>query len=411
MKNEKLRVPKLRFKEFSGEWNILSIQELIERNFIISHLDGNHGELYPKSSEFSDKGIPYISANDLVNNRVDLNNCKYLPFEIAKRYKKGIAKDGDVIFAHNATVGPTALLKTNLDFVILSTTTTYFRCNINKLSNIYFLIYLTSINFIKQYSRVMSQSTRNQVPITMQRKFFVSLPTKKEQEKIASFLSSIDKKINQLSKKDELLQNYKKAMMQKIFSQKLRFKKEDGSEYPKWEEKKLGDISNIIMGQSPDSKSYNNDGDGIYLIQGNADIEDRKSNPRSWTNEPTKECKVGDLILTVRAPVGAIAKSLHNACIGRGVCVIRNKETSSLEYLYQYLLWFEPRWIALEQGSTFTAVSSSDIKSLKIPFPYLKEQIKIANFLSSLDTKISQNKKALEETQKFKKALLQKMFV
>ena len=100
----------------------------------------------------------------------------------------------------------------------------------------------------------------------------------------------------------------------------LRFKGFEGE----FEYKKLGDVSNVIMGQSPDSKSYNENREGYYLIQGNADIKNRISSPRQWTNMPTKTCEIGDVILTVRAPVGAVAKSLHNACIGRGVCVIRN---------------------------------------------------------------------------------------
>jgi len=374
MKNEKLRVPKLRFKEFSGEWEEKGIGQVLKigSGKDYKHLD--HGN------------IPVYGTGGLMT------------------YVNDYLYDGvSVCIGRKGTIDKPMLLSGEFWTVDTLFYTHSFKESIPE----FIFSIFQRINW-KLYNEASGVPSLSKATIE---KVKVNIPKKQEQEKIASFLSSIDKKINQLSKKDELLQNYKKAMMQKIFSQKLRFKKENRSDYRKWEEKKLGDISNIIMGQSPDSKSYNNGGDGIYLIQGNADIEDRKSNPRSWTNEPTKECKVGDLILTVRAPVGAIAKSLHNACIGRGVCVIRNKETSSLEYLYQYLLWFEPRWIALEQGSTFTAVSSSDIKSLKIPFPYLKEQTKIANFLSSLDTKISQNKKALEETQKFKKALLQKMFV
>ena len=98
----------------------------------MSHLDGNHWELYPKSSEFSLSGIPYLSANDFSNGIVDFTVCKYLSKERALKFKKWIAKNGDVLFAHNATVWPVTLLHTDYDYVILSTTATYFRCdNIN----------------------------------------------------------------------------------------------------------------------------------------------------------------------------------------------------------------------------------------------------------------------------------------
>jgi type I restriction enzyme S subunit len=165
------------------------------------------------------------------------------------------------------------------------------------------------------------------------------------------------------------------------------------------------------MGQSPESSSYNSIGNGYYLIQGNADISNRKTSPRNWTNEPTKLCDIGDLILTVRAPVGAIAKSNHNACIGRGVCSIKNKKKSNIAFLYQFLLDFENRWNRLEQGSTFTAVSGKDIRSVEVPFPCFEEQTKIADFLSDLDTKIEVLSTSIENTQTFKKGLLQQLFV
>ena len=199
--------------------------------------------------------------------------------------------------------------------------------------------------------------------------------------------------------------------MQKIFSQEIRFKDDNGHEFPKWEKKKLGEVAEVIMGQSPDSNSYNTEGIGRPLIQGNADIKNRMSNPRNWTAITTKECYVGDLLMTVRAPVGAIAKSMHNACIGRGVCAIRNKSQCNIEFLYQFFLGYELRWANIEQGSTFTAVSGADIKKLKISVPNLIEQTKIANFLSAIDDKINRTQKQIEKAEVWKKGLMQQMFV
>ncbi|MFN5388619.1 MAG: restriction endonuclease subunit S, partial [Pseudanabaena sp.] len=122
-------LPKLRFPEFhkSGEWEEKSIQDLIDKKIIIGHLDGNHGALYPRAEEFSKEGVPYISANDFITGHIDFNRCKYISVQRALQFKKGVAKDGDILFAHNATVGPVAKLSTNFQFVILSTTATYFR--------------------------------------------------------------------------------------------------------------------------------------------------------------------------------------------------------------------------------------------------------------------------------------------
>jgi type I restriction enzyme S subunit len=152
-------VPKLRFPEFSGEWATNTIQSFLDNKFIVGHLDGNHGALYPKSEDFSKNGIPYVTANDFINGEVEFNKCKFLSYEKAKLFKKGIAKNGDVLFAHNATVGPCAILKTELDYVVLSTTATYYRCDLNKLNNYFLFHYLQSTNFVSQYSSIMSQST------------------------------------------------------------------------------------------------------------------------------------------------------------------------------------------------------------------------------------------------------------
>ena len=243
-------------------------------------------------------------------------------------------------------------------------------------------------------------------------KIEVFIPSLPEQTKIANFLTAVDEKITLLTQKADLLSQYKKGLMQQIFSQELRFKDDDGQEFPEWEESELGKVSTITMGQSPDSKSYNDIDEGQPLIQGNADISKRKTNPRIWTSQPTKECKINDIILTVRAPVGAVAKSYHNACIGRGVCAIRNIDKGTTNFIYQLLLWFEPtKWVSLEQGSTFTAVNSNDIKTLTIPVPCLKEQTKIANFLTAIDEKITTNQTQLNAVKQYKQGLLQQMFV
>ncbi len=213
------KMPKYRFKEFEndGDWVEESIQKLIDKKTIVSHLDGNHGALYPKAEEFSTEGIPYISANDFISGLINFSKCKFLPVSKAKQFKKGVAKNGDILFAHNATVGPVAKLVTTFPYVILSTTATYFRSDNEKLINDFLLYALTSPSFVKQYTRVMSQSTRNQVPITTQREFTLHLPKPKEQQKIASCLTSLDAIITVQEEKIEQLKLHKKGLMQGLF--------------------------------------------------------------------------------------------------------------------------------------------------------------------------------------------------
>lgn len=218
---QKLFSQQIRFKaddgsEF-GEWEEKTIQYFLDQNYILDQMDGNHGELYPKSEEFSDSGIPYIGATDFSNGAVNFLSCKKIPLGRALKFKKGIAKNGDVLFAHNATVGPVALLITDLEFVILSTTATYYRCNPKKIINIYLKSALESDYFKKQYVGIMSQSTRNQVPITTQRKLNLVVPCLEEQTKIANFLSAIDQKIEVVAQQIEQAKQWKKGLLQQMF--------------------------------------------------------------------------------------------------------------------------------------------------------------------------------------------------
>ncbi len=212
-------LPYLRFPEFqnAAEWELSSIQELIDKGLITGHLDGNHGELYPLANEFSSSGVPYISANDFAEGYVDFKRCRYLSESRALKFKKGVARNGDILFAHNATVGPVAKLRTPLKFVVLSTTATYFRCDLARLLNDFLKFALTSSAFVNQYSRVMAQSTRNQVPITAQRKFFLQIPSLPEQQRIASCLGSLDDVIAAQSMKLESLRTHKRGLMQQLF--------------------------------------------------------------------------------------------------------------------------------------------------------------------------------------------------
>lgn len=211
--------PRLRFPEFQnlGEWKVSSIQELIAKKFIVGHLDGNHGSLYPRAEEFSETGVPYISATNFNNGSIDFEKCKYLPADRAAQFKKGVACDGDILFAHNATVGPVAKLTTKHDFVILSTSLTYFRCNRALLSSDFLQCALVSPAFVDQCARVMAQSTRNQIPITAQRTFSVQTPTLPEQQRIADCFTSLDKLVTVARQELETFKTHKKGLMQQLF--------------------------------------------------------------------------------------------------------------------------------------------------------------------------------------------------
>ena len=191
---------KARFVEMFGNpvtnphgYLVQTLQQLIDSGFITYHLDGNHGGDYPRSEEFVESGVPYIGANCIVNGEINFSMAKYLTEEKAGKLRKGIARDGDVLFAHNATVGPTVVLHTNMPKVILSTSLTAYRCNQNRIKPNYLKAYMQSDGFIRQYSEEMKQTTRNQVPITAQKKYLFLVPPLEDQEKFAIFVDRIDK--------------------------------------------------------------------------------------------------------------------------------------------------------------------------------------------------------------------------
>jgi type I restriction enzyme S subunit len=151
-------------------------------------MDGNHGGDYPRKSEFVGSGVPYITAKAIIDDRIELDRAKFLSPNRAAQLRKGFAADGDVIFAHNATVGPVAILRTDEPTVVLGTSLTYYRCDISRLWPAYLAHSMRSRGFVRQYQQVMRQSTRNQVPITMQRTFTHVVPPLSKQQEIAARL-------------------------------------------------------------------------------------------------------------------------------------------------------------------------------------------------------------------------------
>ncbi len=318
------------------DWEIATIQELLDRGAVVGHLDGNHGELYPRSHEFKEFGVPYITANDLCGRKVSFRNCKYLSKERASRFRKGVARNGDVLFAHNATVGPTALLSTELDSVILSTTATYFRCNQDKLINLFLLYALQSTHFVGQYQAVMAQSTRNQVPITAQRKLSVALPpTKAEQEAIAEALSDADALIEALEQLIAKKCHIKQGAMQELLTGKRRLTGSDKA----WEIRRLADVCRSITDGTHFTPHYVESGVPFYSVE-NVTRDDFVNTKFISENEHfnlIKRCRPerGDLLLTRIGDIGK-AKLIDwdvNASIYVSLALIKLKPELNAQFV------------------------------------------------------------------------------
>ena len=175
-----------------------------------------------------------------------------------------------------------------------------------------------------------------------------------------------------------------------------------------WEQRKLGDIAQITMGQSPDGATYTDTPSDHILVQGNADLENGWVKPRIWTTQITKKADAGDLIMSVRAPAGAMGKTAYNVVLGRGVAGIKGNN-----FLFQILVKMDVNgfWKKLSCGSTFESLNSDNIKNAEIKTTGKDEQQKIGTFFSSLDNLITLHQRKLEKLKNVKKSLLEKMFV
>jgi len=393
----------MRFKEFgTSNLEIVKFNEVVESTLYGPRFNSNDYDLNGNVKTI--RGTD-ISANGTI--KYDQVPIASIDSKVVETHKLGI---GDIVMITTADCGMSGVFESQKYDFIASAYAVRIRLNNKAIPN-YYKYYFQTWHSKKKIHSYVRKATVANLPGADILKVTTLCPSLPEQQKIADFLTIVDKKIQALEKKKALLEQYKKGVMQKIFKQEIRFKQEDGSDYPEWEEKRLGELAIVTMGQSPSSTSYNNENLGVPLIQGNADIIKRKTEPRQYTTEPTKKIAQGELIMTVRAPSGYIAKSYHNACIGRGVCSIGNSK-GNLNYLYYYLLWFEPRWMQFEQGSTFTAISGNDIRNLLINAPKdNEEQTNIANFLTSIDNKLNSVLSQIDKTKMWKKGLLQQMFV
>jgi len=270
---------------------------------------------------------------------------------------------------------------------------------------------------------------------------FIAPKSLAEQERIAKALSDVDALISTTEKLIQKKKNIKQGAMQNLLTGKKRLpgfgdkqtdlfvpngthtkevkdvspeqirlsakmKQTELGEIPEdWEVKSLGEISTIIMGQSPKSDCYNTQ-KGMVLIQGNADISNRKTICRFYTTHITKTARKGDVIFTVRAPVGNVAKATFDCCLGRGVCAIQRIS----DFLYYYLIFIEDSWSKTSTGSTFDSINSDTLASTLIIQPSSKEeQTAIANVLSSMDKEIETLNTKLVKYRNLKTAMMQQL--
>jgi type I restriction enzyme S subunit len=230
------------------------------------------------------------------------------------------------------------------------------------------------------------------------------LPALSEQTRLVKILDHVEGHVAALERLIAKKEAVRQGMMQRLLTGKTRLSGFNGV----WVHRPIGVIAHVTMGQSPPSLSYNFDRRGLPLVQGNADIRDRRTIDRLWTAMPMKRCAAGDVLLTVRAPVGSAAIASSASCLGRGVCALRAYGNS--RYLFHALVRAESRWATVGQGSTFTAVDSSQVLAFPIALPDdPAEEAAIAAVLDEVEISISLLRARLTKAKSIKQGMMQEL--
>lgn len=409
--------PKLRFKTFNDKWNIKKLREILEFKNGINASKEQYG-----------KGIKFINVLDILNNDFITYDNIIGRVNIDKNLlEKYSVSYGDILFQRSSeTREEVGMANVYLDKNKIATFGGFIIRG-KKIGSYepYFMNKLLQTNLVR--NEIISKaggSTRYNVGQDILSEVKIIIPSIQEQKKIADFLSSVDVKINLTENKLELLKEYKKGIMQKIFNRELRFKDENGNDYPNWEEKELKELLELIIDNRGKTPPNSENKSLIPLLEVNS-VGERKINYKKVTKFVTEETYNtwfrGHIIRNdiLFSTVGATAlcsvyKNEKKSVIAQNLVGLRIKKNYVPDYVYSLIKETKnnSKFKSIEMIAVQPSIKVSQMVGLKfrVSVSY-KEQQKIADFLSSIDTKIEKISNELENLKEFKKGLLQQMFV
>ncbi|WP_303996991.1 restriction endonuclease subunit S [Megamonas hypermegale] len=410
-----MNVPKLRFKEFTDEW-----QEHKLKDFTVPVKRKN-------TNNESDLPLTISSLDGLVDQRTYFN--KVVASKDMSNYY--LLKKGEFAYNKSYSVGfPFGSIK-RLDKYNQGALSSLYICfQVNNMNSDFTVKYFESPKWHKQISLCVAEGARNHGLLNVNINDFFStkhfFPQLKEQQKIANFLSTVDKKISNLEDIVTNLENQKKGLLQQIFNQGIRFKDENGNNYPDWKHKQLGDIATLKNGISKGNEAFGHGKKFInlqdifnksYIFNDNYSLVDVTEKELSENN-----LLKGD-VLFVRSSVKRegvglpcvimenLIDTVYSGFIIR--CRFNTNENIYLHYKKYCFLESSFRKALLKKSSSSanTNINQDNLSKLYVKLPCLEEQTKIADFLSAFDRKIDNQKAQLEHWKQIKKGLLQQMFV
>ena len=380
------KIPELRFKEFEGEWEEKKLGQ------VAKIYDGTH-----QTPKYTEVGVPFYSVEHVTRN--DFTNTKFISEGVfAKENKRVKLEQNDILMTRIGDIGTSKLIDWDVRasfYVSLALIKQH-----NKFYSPFLNLFIQS-NFFKKelHRRTIHVAFPRKINLGEIGKCLLHLPTLPEQQKIASFLTAVDKKIGQLTEQHRLLQSYKKGGMQQLFSQEIRFKADDGSSFGEWEEKRLGEVCS--KHSSNISANTLTENEGEFIIYGAAGILKRISNYQD------KEPYIG--IVKDGAGVGRIVLCEPKTSVLGTLDRLKPKKGVDINFLYSLLLRIN--FIKYTVGSTIPHIYYRDYQLEKLRLPTLPEQEKIAKFLSGIDEKIEAVSSGLVALRRYKQGLLQGMFV
>ncbi len=400
--------PNIRFEDFSEAWTpktFGSVLQLISRSVKMNDADEYSLVTVKRRYEGVVQRDTYKGKSILVKSQFRLEAGDFI---ISKRQ-----------ICHNAC----GIVPVSLEGSIVSNEYAVFEAKDN--------LFLPFFNYLCRLPKVSHTFYLSSIGVHIEKMLFkvddwlrwkLPFPSLPEQQKIAAFLSAVDKKIQLLQRKKELLEQYKKGVMQKIFSQEIRFKDEDGNDYPDWEEKRVGEIAKVTAGGTPSTlKDEFWGGEIPWMNSGELNLKrvydvQNHITTLGLNNSSTKliprECVLIGLAGQGKTR-GTAAINYIELCTNQSIAAIYpNNKYFDSEYIYQVIdsKYEELRKLSTGDGGR-GGLNLRIIKSIILLLPTVKEQQKISTFLRCMDDKIFLISKELDSSHQFKKGLLQQMFV
>ena len=393
--------PTVRFSDYTDVWEQRKLSDIY--NDIGNAFVGTATPYYVEHGHF------YLESNNVKDGQINHNTEIFINDEFYERQKDKWLHTGDMVMVQSGHVGHAAVIPEELDNSAAHALI-MFRNPKVKIEP-YFLNYqYQTLKAKKKIENITTGNTIKHILASDMQEFIVDVSSYEEQAKIAEFFRNIDNLITLHQSKLSYLNNVKKTMLDKMFPKtgssvpEIRFKGFTDD----WEQRKLGEICEVTMGQSPDGSTYSDEPSDFILVQGNADLKDGWVSPRIWTTQKTKTAQAGDLIMSVRAPAGAMGKTAYDVVLGRGVAGIKGNE-----FIYQTLVKYDADgyWKKLAAGSTFESINSDTVKGAVVSVPQdIEEQKKIGEYFSNLDNLITLHQRKLTQLKHIKKSMLVKMF-